>query len=111
MPLSDQVLELVFSFLLEGKGRTERDLQLAAMPACRLLQTRRMRGFDHVTLEVCRMGLGWAMRGRTFFLRATKHYTAELDRLERRLQRMDPARYETGRDQIAMLEDEYTWYV
>ena len=81
MPLSDEALELIFSFLLEKKGATERDLQLAAQPVCRLLQTRRMRGFEHVTLEVCRMGLGWAMRGRTSFERAVRHLASELSRL------------------------------
>ena len=63
MPLSDPILELVFSFLLEGEG----ELRLVGRPACRLLQARRMRGFDHVALRVSRMGLEWAMRERAFF--------------------------------------------
>ena len=65
MPLSDQALELVFSILLKEKG--EKELRLVARPACRLLQARRMRGFDHVALRVCRMGLEWAMKERAFF--------------------------------------------
>ena len=71
-----------------------------------------MRGFDHVTLEVCRMGLGWAMRGRTLFKRAANHYNAELIRLERRVQRMDPLRNEPSsmRDQSALLDEEAEWY-
>ena len=70
MPLNDQVLEILFSFLFEGKGRTKYDLQLAAVPVCRLLQTRRLRGFETVKMEVFRMGLGWAMRAKQFWMRA-----------------------------------------
>ena len=84
MPLPDEVLELLFSFLLEKRGRTGLELQLAAQPVCRLLQTRRMRGFEHVTLEVCRRGLGWAMGGRTFFEQAARQLTSELRRRESR---------------------------
>ena len=69
--LSDQVLETVFAFLRgQGDGRTDEDLQLAAQPVCRLLQTRRMHGFDHVKLDVCRKGLQWAMRAQEFWKRA-----------------------------------------
>ena len=65
--LSDQVLETVFAFLRgQGSGRTDEDLQLASQPICRLLQTRRMHGFDHVKLAVCRRGLDWAMRAQEF---------------------------------------------
>ena len=68
--LSDQVLEMVFSFLEQGDGRADADLQLAAQPTCRLLQTRRMHGFDHVKLAVCRKGLQWAMRAQEFWKHA-----------------------------------------
>jgi len=60
---------------------------------------------------VCRMGMGWAVRGRTFFERAVGHYTSELNRLALRSQRADPFRNEPGRDPMAMLEDEVVWYV
>ena len=69
--LSDQVLELVFAFLREhGGGKTDEDLQLAALPVCKLLETRRMHGFDYVKLEVCRKDLQWAMRAQEYWKRA-----------------------------------------
>ena len=69
--LSDQILELAFAFLREqGGGKTDGDLQLAALPTCKLLETRRMRGFDHVKLELCRKGLIWAMRAQEYWKRA-----------------------------------------
>ena len=62
MPPSDNVLELVFSFLLETKpGDTSLDLRCAARPTCRMLETRRMRGFEHVRQELLRRGLKWAL--------------------------------------------------
>ena len=79
MPLPDSVLEFVFSFLLEGAGAAE--LRLVARPACRLLQVRRLRGFDHVVLRVCRMGLEWAMRQRAFSESVCNYYRRELLRL------------------------------
>ena len=56
MPLPDEALELILHFLLAEKGAGG-ELKLVAQPVCRLLQTRRLRGFEWVTLEVCRMGL------------------------------------------------------
>ena len=113
MPLSDQALELVFSFLLEKKGGAERELQLVARPVCRLLQARRMRSFAHVALEVCWMGLDWAMKEKTFCERACNHYHLELRRLQLRMQRADRFRNEPAsmRDPFEMLEDEVLWYV
>ena len=71
MSLSDQVLDLVLSFLFERKdGKTDGDLRLAALPVYKLLQTRRMRGFDHVKLELCRKGLQWAMRAKEYWMGA-----------------------------------------
>ena len=73
MPLSDQVLELVFAFLLEkGDGKTNEDLRLASLPACQLLRTRRMRGFDHVEMELLRRGLKWALRAKDYWKLATR---------------------------------------
>ena len=63
----DQVLELVFSFLLEEGEKTKEDPQRTLLPACQLLQTRRMHGFDHVRLEVCQRGLRWALKSRREF--------------------------------------------
>jgi hypothetical protein len=109
MPLTDPALELVFSFLLEEKG----ELRLVARPACRLLQARRMRGFDHVALRVSRMGLEWAMKERAFFERTCNHYHLELRRLQLRMQRADRFRNEplSMRDPFELLEDEVVWYV
>ena len=80
MPLSDNVLELVFSFLLDKKdGDPNRKLRYAAQPVCRLLQTRRMRGFEHVEEELLRRGLKWALEAKEFWER--RAYGAE-SRLE-----------------------------
>ena len=76
--LPDSVLDLVFPFLLEAG---EEDLRLVALPVCRLLQTRRMRGFDDVVLRVCRMGLKWALRQKAFAESVNDHYRRELRRL------------------------------
>ena len=89
MPLCDRTLELVFSFLLEECGETE--LQLVARPACRFLQARLMRGFDHVALRVCRLGLQWAMRQKAFSESVCNYYRLELRRLQRR---DEPASFE-----------------
>jgi hypothetical protein len=78
MSLSDSILELVFPSLLEVG---DEDLRLVALPICRLLQTRRMRGFDDVVLRVCRMGLKWALRQRAFAESVNDHYRQELRRL------------------------------
>ena len=78
MPLNDQVLEVLFSFLLEGKGKTDYDLQRASVPVCRLLQTRRLRGFETAKLEVMRRGLGWAMRAQRFWMRTARLNEAHL---------------------------------
>ena len=78
MPLSDSILEFVFSFLLEDG---EEDLRLVALPVCRLLQTRRLRGFDHVNLRVCRMGLEWALRQKAFSESVCDFYRLEMRRL------------------------------
>ena len=65
MPLSDNVLELVFPFLLDKKeGDANGKLRYDARPACRLLQTRRMRGFEHVRQELLRRGLNWALEAK-----------------------------------------------
>ena len=83
MPLSDQVLELVFAFLLEkGGGKTDRDLQLAALPACRLLQTRRTRGFEHVKQELLRRGLKWALEAKQRWERRARKIESELEESE-----------------------------
>ena len=103
MPLSDEALELIFSFLLGKKGGAEGASRLAARPVCRLLQTRRMRGFAHVTLEVCRLGLNWAVGERAYLKRVNDQYQRELRRLALRLPQRE--------DRFAMLEDELVWYV
>ena len=82
MPLPDSVLDLVFPFLLEVG---DEDLRLVALPVCRLLQTRRMRGFDDVVLRVCRMGLRWALRQKAFSESVCDFYRLELRRLRRPL--------------------------
>ena len=70
MPPPDQVLELVFAFLLDKKeGDANRKLRYAAQPACRLLQTRRMRGFEHVKQELLRRGLRWALEAKEHWKR------------------------------------------
>jgi len=84
MPPSDQILEILFSFLLEKKGSTDRELQLATQPVCGLLQTRQMRGFEYVRLEVCRRGLGWARRSKEYFERESRELYLELRALEHR---------------------------
>jgi hypothetical protein len=104
MPLSDSVLEFVFSFLLEGE---DADLRLVALPACRLLQVRRLRGFDHVNLRVCRMGLEWALRQKAFSESVCDYYRLELRRLRSAsLQALEPSRL-----RIAPLRAEVVWNV
>ena len=78
MPLPDSVLELVFPFLLEVGDEDPRQV---ALPVCRLLQTRRMRGFDDVVLRVCRMGLRWALRQKAFAESVNDFYRLEMRRL------------------------------
>ena len=56
MPLTDNALELVFSFLLESASNVE-DFR----PVSRLLATRRTRGFEHVKIVLLRQGMRWAM--------------------------------------------------
>ena len=73
----DEVLELVFSFLLVEGENTKEDPQRTSLPVCLLLQTRRMHGFDHVKLAVCRRGLDWAMRTQDFGKQAAIHSLAQ----------------------------------
>ena len=62
MPLTDNVLELVFSFLLDSKPSNPNDDRFdVARPTCRLLATRRARGFEHVKMELLKRGLEWAL--------------------------------------------------
>ena len=80
MALPDEVLELIFHFLLAKKVE-ENELKVAARPVCRLLQTRRLRDFQWATLEVCRMGLQWALGDRKRLqreLRDLRFWKAEL---------------------------------
>jgi hypothetical protein len=79
MPLPDSILELVFPYLLEVGD--EADSRHVALPVCRLLQTRRMRGFDYVILRVCRMGLRWALREKAFAESVNDYYRLEMRRL------------------------------
>jgi hypothetical protein len=78
MSLSDSVLELVFPSLLEVGDEDPRQV---ALPVCRLLQARRMRGFDDVVLRVCRMGLRWALRQKAFAESVNDYYRLEMRRL------------------------------
>ena len=41
-----------------------------------MLQTRRVRGFEHVKMEMYRMGLGWAMRAKQFWMRTARFHEA-----------------------------------
>jgi hypothetical protein len=104
---SDNVLELVFSFLLDGdEGRTNRDLQLAAQPACRLLQTRRMRGFEHVKLELHRKGLKWALKAKEYWERAALVSEARLKYEQEWVQTYKNVHYEADR---LRLNRAYDW--
>ena len=61
MPLTDSVLEILFSFLLEPNPSGSRDTWLVARPVSRLLTTRRTGGFEHVKMVLLKRGLRWAM--------------------------------------------------
>jgi len=107
MAPSDQVLELVFSFLLE-KGKAGQE-QLVARPACRLLQARRARGFEHVKQELLRRGLKWALETKLFWERRARRLEVELQESEHWVQTYRNVRWEADRLRLTAAHGEWTF--
>ena len=100
-PLTDNVLELVFSFMLDSKpSDPNHDWFYIVRPAYRLLATRRVRGFEHVKMELLRRGLKWALHTkqqwihRAFVAEADLRHEMELNTAYRNLH------YEADRDRM-----------
>ena len=69
MPLTDSILEIVLSYLLDSPSAMIENRVYVARPVCRLLATRRTRGFEHVKMELLRLGLRWAMAAKDKYKR------------------------------------------